>query len=218
MVIELARALSRGGDPACEETSDAGTADSDAAGADAGTFDAGTFDAGTAGTFDAGTAGTFDAGTAGTFDAGTAGTFDAGTTSADGGATESAPRAGAGAGATSTVPAWQAVEAAFLDVVHPDIAQGYAALVRAGCSEIIAHPFFLFEGNHTTRDIPAALAAAQAEHPTTRWTITRPLGLHPGVVQAVRARIDDAVGRPGADYDPGVGRPVTSSPTTAASG
>ncbi|KPM51501.1 cobalamin biosynthesis protein CbiX [Frankia sp. R43] len=194
MVIELARALSRGGDPACEETSDAGTADSDAAGAHAGTFDAGTFDAGTAGT------------------------FDAGTTSADGGATESAPRAGAGAGATSTVPAWQAVEAAFLDVVHPDIAQGYAALVRAGCSEIIAHPFFLFEGNHTTRDIPAALAAAQAEHPTTRWTITRPLGLHPGVVQAVRARIDDAVGRPGADYDPGVGRPVTSSPTTAASG
>ncbi|EFC85574.1 cobalamin (vitamin B12) biosynthesis CbiX protein [Parafrankia sp. EUN1f] len=169
MVIELARALGRGGDPVGEELFHAGTAD-------AGSPDAGTADAGTA------SAGTASAGTA------------------------------------STAPAWQAVEPAFLDVVHPDIAQGYAALVRAGCSEIIAHPFFLFEGNHTTRDIPAALAAAQAEHPTTRWTITRPLGLHAGVVQAVRARIDDAVGRLGPGYYPGVGRPVTSSPTTAARG
>ncbi|CUU54249.1 CbiX protein [Parafrankia irregularis] len=173
MVIELARALSRGGDPAYEEASDAGAADGDTAGPGTASPDAGTFDPGT-------------------FDAGTAGTTSAGT-----GATGAASQAGAGT--TSTAPAWQAVEPAFLDVVHPDIAQGYAALVRAGCSEIIAHPFFLFEGNHTTRDIPAALAAAQAEHPTTRWTITRPLGLHPGVVQAVRARIDDAVGRPGPD-------------------
>ncbi|OHV41708.1 MULTISPECIES: sirohydrochlorin chelatase [Pseudofrankia] len=93
--------------------------------------------------------------------------------------------------ATGTSPAWDAVEAAFLDVLRPDIADGYAALVTAGCTEIVAHPFFLFAGKHTARDIPDALAAAQARHPHTTWTVTEPLGLHPGVVATVRARIAD---------------------------
>ncbi len=96
--------------------------------------------------------------------------------------------AAAGAG---TVPgeSWAAVEPAFLEVVQPDIAAGYAALARAGCTDIVAHPFFLFEGNHTIHDIPAALAEAQAHHPATRWVLTEPLGLHPGVLAAVRDRI-----------------------------
>ena len=88
---------------------------------------------------------------------------------------------------------WQAVEAAFLEIVRPDIGEAYDALVRAGCTEIIAHPFFLFAGSHTSRDIPDALAGAQSRHPRTRWTLTEPLGLHPGVVDAVRGRIDDAL-------------------------
>lgn len=95
------------------------------------------------------------------------------------------------AGAEAGQPAWEAVEAAFLDVLEPGIAAGYAALVEAGCTEIIAHPFFLFEGRHTARDIPDALTAAQTEHPHTTWAITEPLGLHPGVIATVRARITD---------------------------
>jgi sirohydrochlorin cobaltochelatase len=86
-------------------------------------------------------------------------------------------------------PAWSAVEVAFLDVLRPSIGDGYAALVDAGCTEIVAHPFFLFAGRHTARDIPAALAAAQGAHPGTTWTMTEPLGLHQGVIQTVRARI-----------------------------
>jgi sirohydrochlorin cobaltochelatase len=84
---------------------------------------------------------------------------------------------------------WAAVQPAFLEVVQPDIATGYAALAQAGCTDIVVHPFFLFEGNHTIHDIPAALAEAQASHPATTWTLTDPLGLHPGVVAAVRDRI-----------------------------
>jgi sirohydrochlorin cobaltochelatase len=87
--------------------------------------------------------------------------------------------------------AWDAVEVAFLDVLRPDIADGYAALADAGCTQIVAHPFFLFAGRHTARDIPAALAQAQASHPHTAWTVTEPLGLHPGVISTVRARIAD---------------------------
>ncbi|MBX6389179.1 MAG: CbiX/SirB N-terminal domain-containing protein [Frankia sp.] len=88
-------------------------------------------------------------------------------------------------------PAWDRVAPAFLDVARPDIADGYTELVAAGCTEIIAHPFFLFAGTHTARDIPAALAAAQARHPGTTWTLTEPLGLHPGVVAAVRDRVSE---------------------------
>ncbi len=88
---------------------------------------------------------------------------------------------------------WHAVEPAFLEVVQPDIIAGYGNLAAAGCTEIVVHPFFLFDGNHTSRDIPAALVRARERFPHTRWTLTAPLGLHPGVLTAVTARIDDAL-------------------------
>ena len=105
--------------------------------------------------------------------------------------TLAAALAGEPAAAADGQPEWEAVEVAFLDVLRPTIADGYALLVAAGCTRIVAHPFFLFAGKHTARDIPAALTAAQAAHPGTTWTVTEPLGLHPGVLDTVRARIAD---------------------------
>jgi sirohydrochlorin cobaltochelatase len=99
-------------------------------------------------------------------------------------------------------PAWEAVEVAFLDVLRPTIADGYAELVDAGCTQIVAHPFFLFAGKHTAYDIPTALAAAQAAHPHTAWTMTEPLGLHPGVITTVQARIADRLDDPPAGTTP----------------
>jgi sirohydrochlorin cobaltochelatase len=90
---------------------------------------------------------------------------------------------------------WLAVEPAFLEIAEPDIAAGYGRLAAAGCDTIVVHPFFLFAGSHTAVDIPAALRTAQARHPATAWTLTEPLGLHPGVLAAVRARIADALAR-----------------------
>lgn len=112
-----------------------------------------------------------------------------------GGAPDSGPDAVSG---TGTAPhahprPWSAVEAAFLEVTRPDIAEGYANLADAGCTEIVAYPFFLFDGNHTHRDIPAALEEARQRHPTTRWILSEPLGLHACVVEAVRARLDDTL-------------------------
>ncbi|SNQ48778.1 conserved hypothetical protein [Frankia canadensis] len=88
---------------------------------------------------------------------------------------------------------WGAVESAFLEVTRPNIAEGYANLAAAGCTEIIVYPFFLFDGNHTHRDIPAALDEARERHPTTRWILSEPLGLHACVIEAVRARLDDTL-------------------------
>ncbi|MCM3925645.1 CbiX/SirB N-terminal domain-containing protein [Frankia sp. AiPs1] len=88
---------------------------------------------------------------------------------------------------------WGAVEAAFLEVSRPNIGEGYANLAAAGCTEIVVYPFFLFGGNHTRRDLPAALDEARGQHPTTRWILSEPLGLHACVVEAVRARLDDTL-------------------------
>lgn len=82
-----------------------------------------------------------------------------------------------------------AVEAAFLELSEPTIEQGYGRLVEAGCTQIVAHPFFLFPGLHTTTDIPEQLREAARRHPGAGWTVTEPLGLHPGVLQAATARI-----------------------------
>ena len=57
----------------------------------------------------------------------------------------------------------------------------------------MAHPFFLFPGAHTTTDIPAQLTEAAMRHPGATWTVTEPLGLHPGVLQAATARIAAAI-------------------------
>jgi sirohydrochlorin cobaltochelatase len=111
-----------------------------------------------------------------------------------------------------------AVEAAFLELSEPTIEQGYGRLVDAGCTRIVAHPFFLFPGRHTTDDIPAQLSDAARRHPGAGWTVTEPLGLHPGVLQAATARIAAVSGQPSAEkvghgadepVDPGLpGHPI----------
>jgi sirohydrochlorin ferrochelatase len=89
------------------------------------------------------------------------------------------------------LPAY-AVEPAFLEIARPTIADGYAALVAAGCPRIVVHPYFLYPGNHTTHDIPAALAAAAAEHGAVPWVLTDPLNLDPRIVDVVADRVASA--------------------------
>ena len=90
------------------------------------------------------------------------------------------------------VPAF-AVEAAFLEIVRPTIAEAYGALVAAGCSRIVVHPYFLYPGAHTTTDIPEALRLAAAEHGAVPWVLTEPLNLDPRIVDVVADRVASAL-------------------------
>ena len=85
---------------------------------------------------------------------------------------------------------WRAVRHAFLELSDPGIEDAYGQLVTAGCQTIVVSLFFLFPGAHTMTDIPAQLDRAAHRHPGARWLITEPLGLHPAVLQAARARIE----------------------------
>jgi sirohydrochlorin cobaltochelatase len=105
-----------------------------------------------------------------------------------------------------------AVEHAFLELCDPTIPDAYARLVEAGCRHVVAHPFFLFPGVHTTSDIPAQLTAAAEQSPGATWTVTEPLGLHPGVLEAAAARIAAAPGPGGSGEQADDGRDQTVDP------
>ncbi|HVE98794.1 MAG TPA: CbiX/SirB N-terminal domain-containing protein [Mycobacteriales bacterium] len=97
----------------------------------------------------------------------------------------------------------QAVSHAFLEIARPTIAEGYAELVAAGCEHVVVHPYFLYPGNHTTTDIPGALAVAQAAAPAVGWTMSEPLGVDPRIVDVVLERVAGALPVPSAAADGG---------------
>lgn len=84
---------------------------------------------------------------------------------------------------------WHAVEAAYLELARPTIAEGFRVLVREGCTRIVVHPYFLYPGNHTFADIPKELERLAAEHPHITWSITEPLNFDQRIVDVVLDRV-----------------------------
>ena len=54
------------------------------------------------------------------------------------------------------------VRYAHMELAEPTIAQGFAACVRAGATEVIAFPYMLSPGKHVTRDVPRVCKYARA--------------------------------------------------------
>jgi len=67
---------------------------------------------------------------------------------------------------------------AFLDVDSPTIPQGVENCVRAGARHVIVVLNFLNSGKHVDEDIPQLVAAARAQHPNVRISLTKPVGQH----------------------------------------
>lgn len=86
------------------------------------------------------------------------------------------------------------VEAAFLEITHPTIAQGFESLVAQGAHHITVHPYFLSPGRHTRGDLPHEVAAAAKNHPDVTCTISEPLSGHWSVIDASIDRINAAEG------------------------
>jgi sirohydrochlorin ferrochelatase len=84
---------------------------------------------------------------------------------------------------------WHAVEAAYLEIARPTIAEGFKVLVREGCTSIVVHPYFLYPGNHTFADIPRELERLAAEHPDVHWSMTEPLNFDSRIVDVVVDRV-----------------------------
>ena len=85
------------------------------------------------------------------------------------------------------------VEPAFLEIEHPNIAEGFARLVQRGARDITVHPYFLSPGRHTRGDIPVEVSAAASGHPGISYRITEPLSAHPMVIEASVERICESI-------------------------
>jgi uroporphyrin-III C-methyltransferase len=86
------------------------------------------------------------------------------------------------------------IEAAFLEITHPNIDEGFARLVRRGARRVIVHPYFLSPGRHTRGDIPVEVRAAAEQHPGVSYQITEPLAAHRLVIEASVERISETEG------------------------
>lgn len=86
------------------------------------------------------------------------------------------------------------VEVAFLEIEHPNIAEGFARLVERGARRVVVHPYFLSPGRHTRGDIPVEVRAAAAQHAGVTYQITEPLAAHRLVIEASVERIREAEG------------------------
>jgi uroporphyrin-III C-methyltransferase len=86
------------------------------------------------------------------------------------------------------------IAAAFLEIEHPNIQEGFAQLVRHGASHIIVHPYFLSPGRHTRGDIPVEVLEAAKHHPEVTYQITEPLSAHRLVIEASIERIRETQG------------------------
>ena len=87
------------------------------------------------------------------------------------------------------------VATAHMELAEPSLDQALDACVAAGAEEIVVHPYFLAPGRHSGEDIPRLAAAAAARHPRVRVQVSEPLGVHPGLVDAVLERVSACEGR-----------------------
>jgi len=83
------------------------------------------------------------------------------------------------------------VEAAFLEIEPPSIAEGFGRLIERGAREIIIHPYFLSPGRHTRGDLPREVSQVAAAYPGVSYRITEPLSAHRLVIEAAIERIQE---------------------------
>lgn len=87
------------------------------------------------------------------------------------------------------------VSVAFLQLAEPTLADAAERLVAQGKRRIVVVPFFLFAGAHVMEDIPQTFTELRHRHPEARFTLCKPLGMHPLLAeiacQRVRERLEE---------------------------
>jgi sirohydrochlorin ferrochelatase len=86
------------------------------------------------------------------------------------------------------VGATAVVRYAHMELAEPSIARGFGDCVDAGADEIIAFPYMLSPGKHSTRDIPRLVAEAAAPYPGVQYRVTPAFGVHEKLGEIIAER------------------------------
>ena len=80
------------------------------------------------------------------------------------------------------------VRVAHMELAAPTIADGFEACIAAGATEIVAFPYMLSPGKHSTRDIPRMVAEISAAHPGIPVQVTAAFGVNEQLAAVVLSR------------------------------
>src|SRR4051812_1612365 len=80
------------------------------------------------------------------------------------------------------------VRHAHMELAEPSIAQGLAACVESGATEVIAFPYMLAPGKHVTRDIPRLVAEAASAFPHVTCRVTDAFGVNEKLAELIAQR------------------------------
>ena len=80
------------------------------------------------------------------------------------------------------------VRVAHMELAAPTIAEGFEACIAAGATEIVAFPYMLSPGKHSTRDIPRMVAELAAAHPGIPVQVTTAFGVNEQLAAVVLSR------------------------------
>ena len=81
------------------------------------------------------------------------------------------------------------VRIAHMELAEPSVAEGFAACVEAGATEVVAFPYMLSPGKHSTRDIPRMVGEVAARFPGVRYSVTPAFGVNERLAEAVLERV-----------------------------
>ena len=85
------------------------------------------------------------------------------------------------------------IEPAFLDLSRPSFPAVVKKLVRAGFEEIVVVPLLLTEAHHAKVDVPAAIAAVEADHENLKVRASNILGLESIFLEVLDRRMRAAL-------------------------
>lgn len=89
------------------------------------------------------------------------------------------------------------VRVAHMELAAPTVADGFAACVAAGATEIVAFPYMLSPGKHSTRDIPRMVAEIAAEYPGIPVQVTSAFGVNEQLAAVVLQKAGVTPASPG---------------------
>ncbi len=78
---------------------------------------------------------------------------------------------------------------AYLQLAKPELGESLERLARARCRRIIIIPFFLFVGNHVSRDIPEVIEQEKKKYPDVSFIYTKNLGEDSRIADIVADKI-----------------------------